>query len=61
LGNGRDVSLFCDDGKVHIFWSQLAKFANTESIFPAEAESIIVEYRAIVPRLSAAVDTLVGS
>ncbi|TFD90798.1 plasmid mobilization relaxosome protein MobC [Cryobacterium lactosi] len=41
--------------------NQLAKFANTESQFPAEAESIIAEYRAIVPRLSAAIDTLADS
>jgi hypothetical protein len=41
--------------------NQLAKFANTESLFPAEAEAIIAEYRAIVPRLSAAIDTLADS
>ncbi|MBG6059764.1 hypothetical protein RCH16_003188 [Cryobacterium sp. MP_M5] len=41
--------------------NQLARFANTESQFPAEAESIIAEYRAIVPRLSAAIDTLADS
>jgi hypothetical protein len=41
--------------------NQLAKFANTESQFPAEAQSIIAEYRAIVPRLSAAIDTLADS
>lgn len=41
--------------------NQLARFANTEGVFPAEAESIITEYRAIVPRLSAAIETLADS
>lgn len=41
--------------------NQIAKFANTESVFPAEAQSIITEYRQIVPRLSAAIDTLADS
>jgi hypothetical protein len=34
--------------------NQLAKFANTESVLPAEAEAIIAEYRATVPLLQAA-------
>ncbi|WP_189607837.1 plasmid mobilization relaxosome protein MobC [Mycetocola manganoxydans] len=38
--------------------NQLARFANTESTFPAEAEAIVQEYRALVPRLSAALDRL---
>ena len=38
--------------------NQIAKFANTESIFPAEAQSLVTEYRAIVPRLSEAIDRL---
>jgi hypothetical protein len=41
--------------------NQLAKFANTEGAFPAEAESIIMEYRAIVPRLSEAMRKLADS
>lgn len=41
--------------------NQLAKFANTEGAFPAEAESIITEYRAIVPRLSEAMRKLTDS
>lgn len=41
--------------------NQLAKFANTEGSFPAEAESIIAEYRAIVPQLSEAMRTLADS
>lgn len=38
--------------------NQIAKFANTESIFPAEAQSLVTEYRAIVPRLSEAINRL---
>ncbi|GGE98429.1 hypothetical protein GCM10011313_21770 [Mycetocola zhadangensis] len=38
--------------------NQLARFANTESTLPAEAEAIVQEYRALVPRLSAALDRL---
>ncbi|MEO7017088.1 MAG: plasmid mobilization relaxosome protein MobC [Leifsonia sp.] len=41
--------------------NQVAKFANTESMFPAEAQSLIAEYRAIVPRLSEAIDRLAES
>ena len=41
--------------------NQLAKFANTEGSFPAEAESIITEYRAIVPQLSEAMRKLAES
>lgn len=41
--------------------NQIAKFANTESIFPAEAQSIVTDYRAIVPRLSEAIDRLADS
>jgi hypothetical protein len=41
--------------------NQLARFANTEGSFPVEAESIITEYRAIVPRLSAAIEKLADS
>jgi hypothetical protein len=38
--------------------NQLARFADTQSTFPAEAEAIVQEYRALVPRLSAALDRL---
>lgn len=38
--------------------NQLAKFANTESRFPKEAEAVVAEFRALYPRLSAAVDRL---
>ena len=38
--------------------NQMARYANTESVFPAEAEAIVAEYRALVPRLSDALDRL---
>lgn len=38
--------------------NQLARFANTESVFPAEAEAVVAEYRTLVGRLSAALDRL---
>lgn len=38
--------------------NQLARYANSESVFPAEAEAVVAEYRAIVPRLSDALDRL---
>ena len=38
--------------------NQLARYANTESVFPAEAEAVVAEYRSIVPRLSDALDRL---
>ena len=38
--------------------NQLARFANSESVFPAEAEAVVAEYRSIVPRLSDALDRL---
>ncbi|SEN93103.1 mobilisation protein (MobC) [Cryobacterium luteum] len=41
--------------------NQLAKYANTESVFPQDAEAIVAEYRAIVPRLSDALDRLAES
>ena len=41
--------------------NQLAKYANTESVFPQDAEAIVAEYRAIVPRLSDALDRLAAS
>ena len=41
--------------------NQLARFANTESRFPSDAEALLVEYRALVPRLSAAIETLADS
>lgn len=41
--------------------NQLAKYANSEGTFPAEADAIVSEYRAIVPRLSAAIEKLADS
>ena len=38
--------------------NQLARYANSESVFPAEAEAVVAEYRSIVPRLSDALDRL---
>ena len=38
--------------------NQLAQYANSESVFPAEAEAVVAEYRSIVPRLSDALDRL---
>lgn len=38
--------------------NQLARYANSESVFPAEAQAVVEEYRALVPRLSAALDKL---
>lgn len=38
--------------------NQLARYANTESVFPAEAEAVVAEYRSIVPRLGDALDRL---
>ena len=38
--------------------NQLARYANTESVFPAEAAAVVAEYRSIVPRLSDALDRL---
>lgn len=38
--------------------NQLARFANTEGRFPAEAEAVVAEFRDLYPRLSAAVDRL---
>lgn len=38
--------------------NQLARYANEESVFPAEAETVVAEYRSIVPRLSDALDRL---
>jgi hypothetical protein len=40
--------------------NQVAKYANSEGVFPAEAEAVVAEYRAIVPRLSEALDKLAG-
>lgn len=38
--------------------NQLARYANSESVFPSEAEAVVSEYRSIVPRLSDALDRL---
>jgi hypothetical protein len=39
----------------------LAKFANAESRFPDEADAAMAEYRALIPRISAAVERLIAS
>jgi hypothetical protein len=41
--------------------NQIARYANTERVFPVEAEAIVEEYRSIVPELQAAVRSLVDS
>jgi hypothetical protein len=41
--------------------NKLARYANSEGAFPVEADAIVAEYRAIVPRLSAAIETLADS
>jgi hypothetical protein len=38
--------------------NQVAKFANSESAFPAEAEALVAEYRGLVPRMSSALGQL---
>jgi len=41
--------------------AKTSRLGDANGSFPAEAESIITEYRAIVPRLSAAIETLADS
>jgi hypothetical protein len=41
--------------------NQIARLANEEKQFPAEAQAIVQEYRALVPRISAAIEELSGS
>ena len=41
--------------------NQLARYANTEGTFPAEAEAVTAEFRALFPRVTAAVDRLAVS
>ncbi|WP_430648107.1 plasmid mobilization protein [Agromyces sp. GXS1127] len=41
--------------------NQLAKFANTESTFPADAAAVVDEYRALVPEIQAVVRRLADS
>jgi len=41
--------------------NQIARFANEEKQFPADAKAIVQEYRALVPRISAAIEELSGS
>jgi hypothetical protein len=41
--------------------NQVARFANEEKQFPADASAIVEEYRALVPRISAAIEELSGS
>ena len=40
--------------------NQVAKYANTEGVFPAEAAEVVAEYRLMVPRLRAVLDRLAG-
>lgn len=41
--------------------NQLARFANSEGQFPAEAELVVAEYRALVPRIREAVERIIAS
>lgn len=41
--------------------NQIARFANEEKQFPADAQAIVGEYRALVPRISAAIEELSSS
>ena len=41
--------------------NQLARYANTEGTFPAEAEAVTAEFRALFRRVTAAVDRLADS
>lgn len=41
--------------------NQIAKYANEERAFPAEADAIVKEYCALVPQISAAVERLAGA
>lgn len=41
--------------------NQMAKYANEERAFPADAEAVVKEYRAIVPQISAAIERLAGA
>jgi hypothetical protein len=41
--------------------NQLARYANTEGTFPAEAEALAVEFRQLFPKVTAAVDRLADS
>ena len=41
--------------------NQLARYANTEGTFPAEAEAVTVAFRALFPRVTAALDRLAVS
>jgi len=41
--------------------NQLARYANTEGTFPAEAEAVTAESRKLFPRVTAAVDRLADS
>lgn len=41
--------------------NQLARYANTEGTFPAEAEAVTAEFRRLFPRVTDAVDRLADS
>lgn len=40
--------------------NQLARFANSEGRFPVEAEAALAEYRALVPKITAALEAVAG-
>ena len=40
--------------------NQIARFANTEKTFPAEAMRAVAEYRELVPRIQSIVDRMAG-
>ncbi|MGC5225118.1 plasmid mobilization protein [Micromonospora sp. DT81.3] len=41
--------------------NQLARFANTEGAFPAEAEAVVAEYRQLVGRIDETIRRLAGA
>jgi hypothetical protein len=47
-------------GRISNNMNQLARYANTEGRFPAEAEELAAQYRALVPKLNAAMDRVAG-
>ena len=47
-------------GRISHNMNQLARWANTEGQFPAEAVELTAKYRELVPRVNAALDRLAG-
>ncbi len=47
-------------GRISNNMNQLARYANTEGCFPAEVEELAAQYRALVPKLNAAMDRVAG-